>query len=171
MFRKAEDKDIPAVAAIYEEVHSADERGEITACWQRGVYPTEETARNAMNAGELFVEEDNGEIVAAAIINRKQLESYKEGRWSTETDDVMVLHTLVVSPSRSHSGYGRAFVKFYEDFARKSGCCTLRMDTNERNAVARALYKTLGYREAGTIPATFNGIPGIRLVLLEKILS
>ena len=69
MIRKAERKDIVAVAAIYDEIHAAEERGEITVGWERGVYPTESTAENAFNCEELFVEEKEGRIVAAAIIN------------------------------------------------------------------------------------------------------
>ena len=46
----------------------------------------------------------------------------------------------------------------------------LRMDTNERNAAARSLYAGLGYKEVGIVSCDFNGIPGIRLVCLEKLL-
>ena len=42
------------------------------------------------------------------------------------------------------------------------------MDTNERNSAARAMYRGLGYREIGVVPTVFNGIPDVRLVLLEK---
>ena len=59
---------------------------------------------------------------------------------------------------------------FYEDLARKNGCTELRMDTNERNASARALYRNLGYREVSIVPCAFNGIPGVQLVCLEKTL-
>lgn len=37
-----------------------------------------------------------------------------------------------------------------------------------RNAVARGLYKKLGYKEIGIVPTEFNGIPDVQLVLLEK---
>ena len=80
----------------------------------------------------------------------------------------MVLHTLVVSPTIENRGYGRAFVSFYEDFARKHGCSYLRMDTNQKNTRARQFYKKLGYREVGIVPCTFNGIIGVQLVCLEK---
>ena len=43
-----------------------------------------------------------------------------------------------------------------------------RIDTNARNTAARAMYRKLGYKEIGTVPTTFNGIPGVDLVLLEK---
>ena len=45
------------------------------------------------------------------------------------------------------------------------------MDTNALNLPARRLYKHLGYREVGIVPTTFNGIPGVQLVLLEKHLE
>lgn len=65
-------------------------------------------------------------------------------------------------------GLGSAFVKFYEEYAIQKGCSVLRMDTNERNTIARKLYRKLGYLEAGIVPCEFNGIPGVNLVLLEK---
>mgnify|MGYP000222635575 FL=1 len=62
----------------------------------------------------------------------------------------------------------KKLVKFYEDYALSHGCPELRMDTNARNAVARGLYKKLGYKEIGIVPTEFNGIPDVQLVLLEK---
>ena len=62
-----------------------------------------------------------------------------------------MLHTLVVDPAWEHRGRARALVAFYED-------------------LARALYARLGYSEAGIVPTTFNGIPGVQLVCLEKVL-
>ena len=98
------------------------------------------------------------------------MDVYKDGDWLYKADDgnIMVLHTLVVSPSASGKGCGKAFVAFYEEYALKNNCHVLRMDTNERNEKARAMYQKLGYREAGIIPTVFNGIPGVGLVLLEK---
>lgn len=83
-------------------------------------------------------------------------------------EEVMVLHTLAVSPNVARKGVGSGFVKFYEEYARKKGCSVLRMDTNEQNIIARELYRKLGYLEAGIVPCEFNGIPGVNLVLLEK---
>ena len=45
------------------------------------------------------------------------------------------------------------------------------MDTNELNKNARSFYNKLGYSESGILPCVFNGIPGIRLVMLEKVLK
>ena len=83
---------------------------------------------------------------------------------------IMVLHTLVVEPTCAGKGYGSAFVRFYEQYAREHHCPYLRMDTNARNTAARKLYARLGYWEAGIVPCAFNGIPDIELVCLEKVL-
>ena len=45
----------------------------------------------------------------------------------------------------------------------------LRLDTNAKNVRARRMYKTLGYREVGIVDTIFNGIAGLKLVLLEKM--
>lgn len=169
-FIKAEEKHIDAIEGIYSRIIDAQEQGRLTVGWQRGVYPTRQTALDALKRGDLFVCVDGGQVVAAAIINRIQVPVYAEVGWlyHAEPDEVMVLHTLVVDPLRAGRGYGTAFVAFYEGYARQSGCPVLRMDTNEKNAAARRLYARLGYREAGIVPCVFNGIKGVGLVCLEK---
>ena len=172
MIRKATKGDIPAVVSIYDKLHTEEENGRATIGWIRGVYPTEETARMALSRDDLFVQEEGGHIVGAAIINQTQVDAYSAGQWTIEAEEneVMVLHTLVIDPEAAGRGYGKRFVAFYEDYAREKGCKVLRMDTNCRNARARAMYQALGYREAGIVPCVFNGIRGVELVLLEKSL-
>lgn len=170
MFRKATANDIDAIAAIYGEIHTEEETGRTTTGWQRAIYPTRKTAEDSVALGDMFVAEQDGTVVAAARINREQVDVYAHVPWehAAPDDEVMVLHTLVVSPTVKGRGLGSAFVAFYEQYARENGCAVLRMDTNERNLAARALYKKLGYREAGVMPCVFNGIPGVGLVCLEK---
>lgn len=170
MFRKAGPKDIDAIAAIYEKLHDLEESGQGCTGWLRGVYPTRETALSALEQGDLFVEVEEGSVVAAARINQEQVDVYADCPWAYEAppEQVMVIHTLVVDPETAGRGYGSRFVAFYEDYAREKGCTCLRMDTNQRNLPARSLYGKLGYREAGIMPCNFNGISGIGLVCLEK---
>ena len=173
IFRKAEIEDIKAIAEIYEDIHTEEESGRVTIGWERGVYPTEQTALIALQREDLFVAEDDGIIVGTAIINQQQVDVYADGKWEYKAaeNEVMVLHTLIISPKHAGKGYGRHFVDFYESYALENGCCYLRMDTNERNANARAMYKKLGYRESDIVPCVFNGIEGVQLVLLEKRLQ
>lgn len=173
VIRRATEADIPSVAAIYGRIHDAEEAGRLTTGWLRGVYPTEATACAALAAGDLFVLEDGERIAAAARINREQMPAYAQVPWKYEAkaEEVMVLHTLTVDPLLAGRGCGRAFLRFYEDYARQNGCPVLRIDTNERNAAARAMYARHSYLESGVIPTVFNGIPGVNLVCMEKRLD
>lgn len=171
MIRKATERDIEQIAGIYEAIHSEEENGRCSTGWTRGVYPTKQTAFDAVERSDMFVLEDGGQIMAAAIINQIQVPVYDEAKWvysEAFDDEIMVLHTLVVSPFCSGKGYGTAFVEFYERYAADNDCKYLRMDTNEKNTVARRMYKRLGYVEADTVQCIFNGIEGVKLVCLEK---
>ena len=173
MIRPAFFSDLTAVGAIYDRIHDAEESGLLTTGWLRGVYPTLATARAAISAGELFVLEDRGTIVAAARLNRQQVDVYSQVHWRfpAAEDEVMVLHTLTVDPLRAGHGYGRQFLEFYEVYALKNRCPVLRIDTNAKNAAARAVYAKHGYIESGVVPTVFNGIPGVMLVCMEKRLE
>lgn len=168
--RKATKDDIGHIVDIYDEIHDAEEQGKMHIGWQRGIYPTRDTAENALQRGDLFVCEIDGEVCASAIINHEQLDSYAEVEWGIEADktEVMVLHTLTVSPSRGKKGIGHKFVMFYEEYARQSHCRVLRIDTQAQNVVARKMYPKMGFREVGIINCPFQGIQSIQLVLLEK---
>lgn len=170
MVRKACLEDLERVAAIYEAIHDAEERGELSVGWARGVYPVRQTAMDGLEREDLFVLEQDGQVVAAAVINQRQMPEYAQCRWSREVPEeaVTVLHTLAVDPAFRGKGCGSAFVAFYEAFARQRGSFDLRMDTQEKNTAARAFYDKLGYTEVGVVSCTFNGIAGVRLVCLEK---
>lgn len=171
MIRKATKNDIDAVAGIYEAIlDKEDQREEKIIGWVRGIYPTEDTALDALSRGTLFVLEDNGKIVAAAKIDQQQVPEYAECSWQFDVSDdqVMVMHTLVVHPENSNKGYGKAFLDFYEEYALENGCRYLRIDTNKKNTVARSMYKRRGYNEVGIVPCSFNGIKDVYLVCLEK---
>lgn len=170
MFRKAVMNDIDRIVEIYDEILSETEKGRMTTDWVRNVYPTRESAKASIQCGDMFVEEDAGQIVAAAKINQEQVAEYAGADWRYDVpkDQVMVLHTLVVSVGKAGKGYGSKFVAFYEKYALEHGCHYLRMDTSVNNLNARALYKKLGYEEVSVIVSEFNGIHGMRLVCLEK---
>lgn len=171
--RKATPADAEAVAAIYSDIHTEEESGRAVIGWARSIYPTLQTALSAIERDDLFVMEMDGQIVGAAVINQQQVDVYENARWqaSASPEQVMVLHTLVISPAVAQKGLGTRFVEFYEQYALGHGCPYLRMDTNARNLRARALYQKLGYREADIVPCVFNGLQDVQLVLLEKKLN
>ena len=173
IIRKAQKADLSAVAEIYEKILTKQDQGQASTGWVRGVYPTITTAKAALAADDLFVMEAEGRIVGSCRLNREQVREYANCPWSVSVpeDQVMVLHTLTIDPEQSGKGYGKQFVAYYERYARAQGCPCLRMDTNVINLAARAMYEKLGFREAGIVESEFNGIPGVRLVCLEKTLE
>lgn len=136
-------------------------------------YPTPEDMLTVSTRKLTNLLEKDGCIKAAAIINKTQVDVYEGAPWSFEAPatEVCVLHTLVVDPRYAGQGIGKRFVAFYEKYALSRRCAVLRIDTNAINAAARALYSRLGYREADIVPCTFNGIPNVNIVLLEKKLK
>ena len=171
MIRKATREDIPAVEALYDEIHTREEAGEVTTGWIRGVYPVRETAETAVRRDDLFIQEDqDGRIIGTAILNQIQVDVYADGEWRypAEDEEVMVIHTLIITGKAKGRGCGSEFLEYYEEYAREHGCPYLRLDTNARNRAAREFYRSHGYHEIGIVPTVFNGIPGVDLVLIEK---
>ena len=168
--RKATAADTDAIAAIYQKIHAA---ADAFTGWIDGVYPTRDTVLAALARDDLFVLEEDSRIVGSAILNQLQMDSYAQGQWQhlCNADQVMVMHTLTIDPDCAGHGYGTAFVHYYEQYAAGQGCTVLRMDTQEKNLPARALYRRLGFTEVGIVLCVFNGIPDVRLVLLEKAVS
>ena len=171
--RNATKNDMDYIEKIYEAIHDEEENGRTIIGLIRNIYPTRKTAEDGLERGDLFVMEDEDKIVAVAVINQIQVEEYRHAAWKHSVKDieVMVLHTLAVDPCQKNKGYGKAFVAFYENYAKQHNCVTLRMDTNARNTKARKLYHKLGYEEIDIINCTFNGIPNVQLVCLEKYLG
>lgn len=171
--REATKNDIDDIERIYENIHDEEEKGLTTTGWIRNIYPTRKTAEDALERKDLFVMEDEGEIVAVAVINQKQVDEYRYAAWkhNAKENEIMVLHGLAVDPYHKSKGYVKSFIAFYEDYAKMHHCITLRMDTNVRNVKARNLYKKLGYEEIGIVKCLFNGIPDVQLVCLEKYLG
>ena len=65
MIRLATEQDLPLVGSIYEEILAEEEKRPASFTnWQRGKYPTVEHARAALEAGTLYVAEEDGEASA-----------------------------------------------------------------------------------------------------------
>lgn len=172
MIRSAKETDLPAVAAIYEAIlDHEDAAGQHYTGWQRGAYPTADTARGIFDAGTLYVGADeDGTIWGSMNLNGWQLPEYKDGDWSVPAEDsqVAVIHTLTIDPARAGQGLARQMVAFAEDTARSQGKTVLRLDTGVDNDPTNHLYPAIGYRFAGVVDTFFMGYAKRPLNLYEK---
>lgn len=168
--QKSTVNDIDSIAEIYNRIHDYTEKGFLHTGWIRDIYPTRLEAMEAHTRGELFVEEMEGRIVGSAIINKVQLEIYKNAPWKyfANSDEVMVIHTLTIDPAIKRCGLGNKFMEFYEKYAIQNSCKFLKLDTNEKNIEARKFYNKLEFNEIAILPTPFHNIGTVNLVLLEK---
>ena len=173
MIRPATAAELSDIAQIYEEILDEEDRRPVSYTnWQRGKYPTEDTARQALEQGTLWVGEEGGRLYGAVILNGIQLPEYDAIPWQfpAERDRVAVIHTLVISPRWAGRGKAREFVAFCESQARRQGKAVIRLDTYEGNAPANAMYPRLGYRLAGGTEFFFQGFIHEVLNCYEKLL-
>lgn len=83
MIRLATEQDLPLVGSIYEEILAEEEKRPASFTnWQRGKYPTVEHARAALEAGTLYVAEEDGEVYGCVNLNGEQLAEYAALNWS-----------------------------------------------------------------------------------------
>lgn len=171
MIRKAIETDLPEAARIYEEILDQEDRRETSFTnWQRGKYPTYQTAREAFLADTLYTGEEKGEIYGCIILNHLQPPEYASIPWKIpgEKEKILVIHTLVVAPAWAGRGKGKEFVAFAEEKARELGCVAIRLDTYEGNLPAAAMYERLGYRYAGSTLFHFQNVIWETLKCFEK---
>ena len=128
VIRQAREADLDAVEAIYDQLHTLEEKKVIRTGWIRHVYPTRDTAMAAMVLGTLYVLEDEGVVRASAKIDQEQPESYSRANWTLPADveAVLVLHTLE---------YLIGVYALKEDPAKKAGESRLRRTVYDSAAV------------------------------------
>ena len=160
MIRPATAGDLPAIEAIYNAIFDVEEAGPVYTNWQRGKYPTYDTARQVLEQGTLYVGEDeSGFLWGVVNLNGVQLPEYADIPWQFAAEDaqVAVPHTLCIHPRRAGPGLARRMIAFCEDTARAQGKTVMRLDTWEGNLPANHLYPLLGYSLAGATEFFFQG--------------
>ena len=173
MIRPALPQDLPAIAASYDAILDQEDARPVSFTnWQRGKYPTLDTARAALEAGTLFVAEEDGEVYGSVNLNGEQLPEYAAIPWQYDAPDsqVGVIHTLVIHPAWSGRGKARELVAFCENHCRAQGKRVIRLDTFVNNQPANAMYPKLGYRFAGRGHFLFQGFLPEDLNCYEKLL-
>lgn len=55
IIRKGTQADLVSVEQLYNDIHTAEETGQQTIGWIRGVYPTRATAQAALDAKDLLL--------------------------------------------------------------------------------------------------------------------
>ena len=170
--RPATAADLNGITAIYDAILDREEAGPVYTNWQRGKYLTTDTARQALEAGTLYVGQEDGFLWGVVNLNGIQLPEYDAIPWTipAEREQVAVIHTLCIHPAASGQGRAKQMVTFCEEEARRQGKTVMRLDTWEGNLPANRMYPALDYRYAGAAEFFFQGFIREILNCYEKAL-
>ena len=170
--RPATAADLNGITAIYDAILDREEAGPVYTNWQRGKYPTTDTARQALEAGTLYVGQEDGFLWGVVNLNGIQLPEYDAppSTIPAEREQVAAIPTLCIHPAASGQGRAKQMVTFCEEEARRQGKTVMRLDTWEGNLPANRMYPALDYRYAGAAEFFFQGFIREILNCYEKAL-
>ena len=169
--RKAVIDDIDEVTEKYNDVIDYVTQLPFICRWEKGVYPTYETALKAITEESLFVLVIDGKIAASAVLNNEYTKTYDKADWGIDLsyDDIIVLHTVAVHPSYLKLGLGRAITMFSVEYAKSLNKKAVRLDAAQQNIPANALYRSCGFTHVATVDLEF-GVEGFKWSELYQIL-
>ena len=173
MIRKATFNDIESIEDTYNEHFKYElEHGAFTI-FKKDIYPTRKDAEKAIDVGTLYVYEENNSIAGSMIVDKVQPTEYTKIIWEQTfaNDDVMVIHLLMVRPSKSGKGIATSLVKYAIELAGSNSCKAVRLDTGSQNIPALSLYKKLGFQIVATASMNVgNAIEHSGHLFLQKML-
>ena len=116
--------------------------------WKKGEHPSDEWLMDSLAKSQLFVLEEEGEILASVILNHEANESYQLVNWSREVSDekVLIIHVLAVSPKYTGKGLGTKMMQYILDYAKKIKMQAVRLDVISNNSSAEHLYQKMGFQ-------------------------
>lgn len=167
MIRLATIDDARKIADTYDELLQYEKINGSTSNWIPDVYPTIDVPLSKIPQSSMYVLEDNGEICASMVLNNIQAPEYEHIAWKFDAKKALVIHTLCIPPSKSKKGYGGKMVEFAKNFAEKTGCDAIRIDTYSHNEPAKALYQKHGFTISGYYDSVLEGLIHEELVFLE----
>ena len=159
LIRCAEEKDFRELRQFYDRM-----------CEVQGGFPSDEMVKNAIAEKDQFIGIEDGQIVAAYIMNHDCDEAYHTVRWLTDAEDkeMVVLHALRVLPEYGGRGYSKQLVQHAIDTARERGLKSIRLDCIEGNDIPQKMYMSFGFAYVDTVEITYVDIGIPRKFLLYE---
>ena len=136
----------------------------------KGGFPSDEMVKNAIAEKDQFIGIEDGQIVAAYIMNHDCDEAYHTVRWLTDAEDkeMVVLHALRVLPEYGGRGYSKQLVQHAIDTARERELKSIRLDCIEGNDIPQKMYMSFGFAYVDTVEITYVDIGIPRKFLLYE---
>ena len=150
---KAVNGDFDKIRALYWDIIDQMRDAEYKPMWEKGVYPSDDALVSAINAGTLYYAMENGELIAAMVVNHNCSKEYELVHWEVEAqpEEVSVIHMLGVLPDFHGKGVARFMVESAQRIARENNQKVMRLDVLEGNLPAEKLYVKYGFKYLETL--------------------
>ncbi len=157
LVRRTQECDIKRILQIISQAREYFKNAGIPQ-WQ-GEYPSRDIIERDIAAGESYVCEDGGCVIAfCAIVGGAEPDYARiyEGEWKNSRE-YMSLHRVAVTPECKGRGVGAAFVSMAVEIAHERGIYDIRCDTHRDNLSMRRMLEKNGFEYCGIIYLTLDG--------------
>ncbi len=119
--------------------------------WQDG-YPNTGTVQSDIEHGIGYVLTENDAVAAYAAVIYNDEPAYEaiEGKWLSDAD-FNVVHRVAVSDQAAGKGFATEVFRRIEEFSRKNGILSIKVDTNFDNVAMLRILEKLGYKYCGEV--------------------
>ena len=157
------------VIKFYDIVIEANNKSKYNLRWQKNIHPSHTLLKESVDNGELFLYEENGEILGACVMNKKFNESYALIDWGidAQTCEIGVIHVLGVHPGCFRKGIGEKLLEGLKEYALKNKIKAIRLDVFKINLPAVNLYEKFGFLRMGEIEMFVPNIGNEEFYLYE----
>ena len=114
-------------------------------------YPSKTAFVRDVERGELYVIEENGIVLGTIVISTIMDEEYVPIEWLTPNGNSTYIHRLSIHPDHQGKGLAQQLMDFAENYSRKNGFVSVRLDTFSQNHRNQRFYEQRGYQKLGDI--------------------
>ena len=162
-FRLAKKQEFDSVRDLYWML--IDETSHLPSFphWKKGLHPSDEWLLESLEKSQMFVLEENGEILASVILNSKAneqpIDKPSAGSTFKRGEDFIPAKLIdeaglkgytiggaQVSPKHAGKGLGTKMMQYILDYAKEIKMQAVRLDVISNNSSAEHLYQKMGFR-------------------------
>lgn len=152
--RKSKVSDIEALMPIFEEARGTIAKLGINQ-WQDG-YPNSTVINADIEKGYSYLIQNENDVICGtfALIDDGEptYDKIYDGSWLTGDNRAYIaIHRVAIAVSSRGKGISTAILAYAEDFAKRMGRKSLRIDTHEGNIVMRRMLEKHGMHYCGII--------------------
>lgn len=147
-FRLAQNTDFKDVVTLFN--NAIAKMNSIGINQWDNIYPNPKILKDDILRKQMYLVFHENILVATYVLNQECDDKYATGSWKYPESKYFIIHRLCVNPQLQSKGIGTLTMLHIEDFLRKIGVETIRLDAFILNPYAVKMYEQLGYLKVGT---------------------